>query len=64
MAASRGLAEDLDLATLYGRVRTMLWTAPLDLAAAEDAVAEYERAVRAAVDAADKNKDSNREGSP
>jgi hypothetical protein len=44
-AARLGGAEDAALAELYDRARDLLWTAPCDLAAAEAAVASYQRAV-------------------
>ena len=44
-AARLGAAEDAALAERYDRARDLLWTAPCDLAAAEAAVADYQRAV-------------------
>ena len=44
-AARLGGAEDPGLAERYDRARTLLWTAPCDLAAAEAAVTGYQRAV-------------------
>jgi hypothetical protein len=45
--ARLGAAENSDLAARYDRARTLLWTAPCDLAAAEDAVTGYQQAVLA-----------------
>lgn len=45
-AARLGAAEEEDLAARYGRARDLLWAAPCDLAAAEDAVTGYQRAIR------------------
>jgi chromosome segregation ATPase len=45
-AARLGAAEEEDLAARYDRARDLLWTAPCDLAAAEDAVTGYQRAIR------------------
>ena len=44
-AARLGAAEDPGLAERYDRARTLLWTAPCDLAAAEAAVTGYQQAV-------------------
>ena len=44
-AARLGAAEDPDLAARYDRAYGLLWTAPCDLAAAEAAVAAYQRAI-------------------
>jgi hypothetical protein len=44
-AARLGAAEDADLAARHERARSLLWTAPCDLAAAEAAVAAYQRAI-------------------
>jgi len=44
-AARLGGAEDPGLAERYDRARTLLWTAPCDLAAAEAAVTGYQQAV-------------------
>jgi hypothetical protein len=44
-AGRLGAAEDASLAERYDRARDLLWTAPCDLAAAEAAVAGYQRAV-------------------
>ena len=44
-AARLGAAEDQDLAARYDQARGLLWTAPCDLAAAEAAVAAYQRAI-------------------
>jgi hypothetical protein len=44
-AARLGAVEDPGLAEWYDRARNLLWTAPCDLAAAETAVAGYQRAV-------------------
>ena len=44
-AARLGAAEDAGLAERYDQARDLLWTAPCDLAAAEAAVAGYQRAV-------------------
>jgi len=44
-AARLGAAEDFGLAQRYDQARDLLWTAPCDLAAAEAAVAGYQRAV-------------------
>jgi hypothetical protein len=46
-AARLGAAEDTDLAARYDRARDLLWSAPCDLAAAEAAVTDYQRAIRA-----------------
>jgi chromosome segregation ATPase len=46
-AARLGAAEDEDLTARYDRARDLLWTAPCDLAAADDAVTGYQRAIRA-----------------
>jgi hypothetical protein len=47
-AARLGAVEDAGLAERYDRARSLLWTAPCDLAAAADAVAGYQQAVLAA----------------
>ena len=44
-AARLGAAEDPDLAARFDRAYGLLWTAPCDLAAAEAAVAAYQRAI-------------------
>jgi hypothetical protein len=44
-AARLGAAEDPDLAARHEQARGLLWTAPCDLAAAEAAVAAYQRAI-------------------
>jgi len=44
-AARLGAAEDSGLTERYNRARGLLWTAPCDLAAAEDAVTGYQQAV-------------------
>ncbi len=44
-AARLGAAEDPDLAARYDEAHGLLWTAPCDLAAAEAAVAGYQRAI-------------------
>jgi hypothetical protein len=44
-AARLGAAEDQDLAARYDEAHGLLWTAPCDLAAAEAAVAVYQRAI-------------------
>lgn len=44
-AARLGAAEDPDLAARYDQAYDLLWTAPCDLAAAEAAVAAYQRAI-------------------
>ncbi|MGH3189977.1 MAG: hypothetical protein ACRDPY_31405 [Streptosporangiaceae bacterium] len=44
-AARLGAAEDSGLTERYNRARGLLWTAPCDLAAAQDAVTGYQRAV-------------------
>jgi hypothetical protein len=44
-AARLGAAEDPDLAARYDEAHGLLWTAPCDLAAAEAAVAVYQRAI-------------------
>jgi hypothetical protein len=44
-AARLGAAEDPDLAARYDQAYGLLWTAPCDLAAAEAAVAAYQRAI-------------------
>lgn len=44
-AARLGAVEDSRLAEHYDRARTLLWTAPCDLTAAEAAVAGYQQAV-------------------
>jgi hypothetical protein len=46
-AARLGAIEDEELTALYGRSRELLWTAPCDLDAAQDAVTRYQRAVLA-----------------
>jgi hypothetical protein len=46
-AARLGAAEDADLADRHERAYRLLWTAPCDLAAAEAAVADYQRAILA-----------------
>ena len=46
-AARLGAAENDDLAARHERAYQLLWTAPCDLAAAEAAVADYQRAIRA-----------------
>jgi hypothetical protein len=45
MAAQGGLVEDIDLSELYGAAREPLWGGRCDLAAADEAVARYIRAV-------------------
>ncbi len=44
-AARLGAAEDPDLAARHEQAHGLLWTAPCDLAAAETAVAAYQRAI-------------------
>ena len=44
-AGRLGAAEDPDLAARHDRAHGLLWTAPCDLAAAEAAVAAYQRAI-------------------
>jgi hypothetical protein len=44
-AARLGAAEDPDLAARHDKAHGLLWTAPCDLAAAEAAVAAYQRAI-------------------
>ena len=46
-AARLGAAEDADLAGRHEQAYRLLWTAPCDLAAAEAAVADYQRAILA-----------------
>jgi hypothetical protein len=46
-AARLGAAEDPALAASYDQAHDLLWTAPCDLAAAESAVAAYQRAILA-----------------
>jgi hypothetical protein len=46
-AARLGAAEDPDLSARYDQAYGLLWTAPCDLAAAEAAVAAYQRAILA-----------------
>jgi len=46
-AARLGGAEDQDLAARHDQAHGLLWTAPCDLAAAEAAVAAYQRAILA-----------------
>jgi len=46
-AARLGAAEDRDLAARHDEAYGLLWTAPCDLAAAEAAVAAYQRAILA-----------------
>jgi len=46
-AARLGAAEDPELAARYDQAYDLLWTAPCDVAAAESAVAEYQRAILA-----------------
>ena len=45
-ARSLGRAEDLELARLYERARDALYTAPCDLAEAEELVGDFQRALR------------------
>jgi chromosome segregation ATPase len=45
-AARLGAAEEENLTARYDRARDLLWTAPCDLTAAEDAVTGYQRAIR------------------
>ncbi len=47
--AQHGLAEDSLLIERYDTARRMLWSAPCDLRAAEDAVLRYQRAVQEAL---------------
>jgi hypothetical protein len=51
MAKRRGHAEDAALQAAYDRARRVLYSAPLELDAGAAALAEYERAVRAATGA-------------
>jgi hypothetical protein len=44
-AARLGAAEDQELAARHDQAHALLWTAPCDLAAAEAAVAAYQRAI-------------------
>jgi hypothetical protein len=44
-AARLGAAEEENLTARYDRARDLLWIAPCDLAAAEDAVTGYQRAI-------------------
>ncbi|HEY2286597.1 MAG TPA: hypothetical protein VGH88_12725 [Streptosporangiaceae bacterium] len=46
-AARLGGAEDSELTARHDRARDLLWTAPCDLAAAQDAVARYQDAILA-----------------
>jgi hypothetical protein len=46
-AARLGAAEDEPLSASYEQAQSLLWTAPCDLAKAEAAVAEYQRAILA-----------------
>ena len=46
-AARLGAAEDAGLSASHDRAQALLWTAPCDLAAAEAAVAAYQRAILA-----------------
>ena len=46
-AGRLGAAEDPGLAARYEQAYRLLWTAPCDLAAAEAAVADYQRAILA-----------------
>ena len=46
-AARLGAAEDPDLSARHDQAYGLLWTAPCDLAAAEAAVAAYQRAILA-----------------
>jgi len=48
MAARRGLAEDPELIERYDHARRMLWSAPCDLRAADNAVRRYQQALRPA----------------
>jgi hypothetical protein len=48
-AAAAGLAEDPALGERFAALRSLLWRAPCDLAAARPLVAEYGRAVQVAV---------------
>jgi hypothetical protein len=50
-AAAAGLAEDPVLGERFAALRSLLWRAPCDLAAARPLVAEYGRAVQVAVGA-------------
>ncbi len=47
MAAEQGRIEELALVQRYQRARDLLWTAPCDLAAAAEAVADFQSAVKA-----------------
>ncbi|MBV9795846.1 MAG: hypothetical protein JO016_18120 [Actinobacteria bacterium] len=46
-AAALGAGEDIELAGHYRRARDLLWTAPCDLTAADQAVRDYQAAVLA-----------------
>lgn len=46
-AAGQGRIEELELVQRYQRARDLLWSAPCDLAAAAEAVADYQSAVNA-----------------
>ncbi|WP_152617603.1 hypothetical protein [Phaeacidiphilus oryzae] len=46
MAARRGLAEDPELIERYDLARRLLWSAPCDLRAAENAVLRYQQGLR------------------
>jgi hypothetical protein len=50
-AAAAGLAEDPAIGERFAALRSLLWRAPCDLAAARPLVAEYGRAVQVAVGA-------------
>lgn len=49
-AAGCGLAEDIELATLYRQTHEVLWRAPCDLSIAAEAVEHYLQAVRHKLD--------------
>ena len=53
-AARLGAAEDPDLAARHDQAHGLLWTAPCDLAAAEAAVAAYQRAILGGKDGDDR----------
>jgi hypothetical protein len=44
-ASRQGAAENIELAAVYQRARDLLWAAPCDLAAADNAVRQYQHAV-------------------
>ncbi len=47
MAARLGLAEDPEVVERFEKARWLLWSAPCDLRAGAEAVARFQRALRA-----------------